>query len=110
MHLHFRPHRLSIEIPFPIAIESQGLLIKRACRYCFNILSNILHLFIFDRLDFAKEQNLVQWIRRLSQQIKALVMLRDQESASKCKFFIYTATYFLKDTEYSNVFSVFLFF
>ncbi|KAL7987331.1 hypothetical protein Chor_006250 [Crotalus horridus] len=33
-------------------------------------------------LDFAKEQNLVQWIRRLSQQIKALVMLRDQESAN----------------------------
>uniref|UniRef100_A0A8C6VG68 E3 ubiquitin-protein ligase n=1 Tax=Naja naja TaxID=35670 RepID=A0A8C6VG68_NAJNA len=38
---------------------------------------------LFSRLDFAKEQNLVQWIRRISQQIKALLMLQDQESASK---------------------------
>ncbi|XP_034283591.1 E3 ubiquitin-protein ligase UBR2 isoform X2 [Pantherophis guttatus] len=37
---------------------------------------------LFSRLDFAKEQNLVQWIRRISQQIKALLMLQDQESAN----------------------------
>ncbi|XP_060129020.1 E3 ubiquitin-protein ligase UBR2 isoform X2 [Zootoca vivipara] len=38
---------------------------------------------LFNRLDFSSQQNLAQWIRTISQQIKALCMLRDQESASK---------------------------
>uniref|UniRef100_A0A8D0L320 E3 ubiquitin-protein ligase n=1 Tax=Sphenodon punctatus TaxID=8508 RepID=A0A8D0L320_SPHPU len=38
---------------------------------------------VFNRLDFSRQPNLAQWIRTVSQQIKALSILRDQESATK---------------------------
>ncbi|KAL8185338.1 UNVERIFIED_CONTAM: E3 ubiquitin-protein ligase ubr2, partial [Gekko kuhli] len=38
---------------------------------------------LFNRLDFSSQQNLARWLRIVSQQVKALCILRDQESASK---------------------------
>ncbi|KAJ6666943.1 hypothetical protein lerEdw1_018945 [Lerista edwardsae] len=37
---------------------------------------------LFHRLDFSGQQNLAQWIRAISQQVKAVRQLRDLESAS----------------------------
>jgi len=36
-----------------------------------------------DRLDFSGQPNLTQWIKTISQQIKALYLLRDEDCASK---------------------------
>nr|XP_032652105.1 E3 ubiquitin-protein ligase UBR2 isoform X3 [Chelonoidis abingdonii] len=36
----------------------------------------------FNRLDFSDQPNLAQWIRTISQQIKALYILRDEETAN----------------------------
>nr|XP_056709117.1 E3 ubiquitin-protein ligase UBR2 isoform X1 [Euleptes europaea] len=38
---------------------------------------------LFNRLDFSNQQNLAWWLRVVSQQVKAMCMLQDQESASK---------------------------
>uniref|UniRef100_A0A8C3T0U9 E3 ubiquitin-protein ligase n=1 Tax=Chelydra serpentina TaxID=8475 RepID=A0A8C3T0U9_CHESE len=38
---------------------------------------------LFNRLDFSDQPNLAQWMRTISQQIKALYILRDEETASK---------------------------
>uniref|UniRef100_A0A8C8SCN8 E3 ubiquitin-protein ligase n=1 Tax=Pelusios castaneus TaxID=367368 RepID=A0A8C8SCN8_9SAUR len=37
---------------------------------------------LFNRLDFSDQPNLAQWMRTISQQIKALYILREEESAS----------------------------
>lgn len=36
-----------------------------------------------DRLDFSGQPNLTQWIKTISQQIKALYLLRDEDRSSK---------------------------
>uniref|UniRef100_A0A8C0IT41 E3 ubiquitin-protein ligase n=1 Tax=Chelonoidis abingdonii TaxID=106734 RepID=A0A8C0IT41_CHEAB len=51
----------------------------------------------FNRLDFSDQPNLAQWIRTISQQIKALYILRDEETASKSEDLI---LYILK---YGNI-------
>uniref|UniRef100_A0A452GNM1 E3 ubiquitin-protein ligase n=1 Tax=Gopherus agassizii TaxID=38772 RepID=A0A452GNM1_9SAUR len=52
---------------------------------------------LFNRLDFSDHPNLAQWIRTISQQIKALYILRDEETASKSEDLI---LYILK---YGNI-------
>lgn len=39
--------------------------------------------FFFDRLDFSGQPSLTQWIKTVSQQVKALHLLRNEDSASK---------------------------
>uniref|UniRef100_A0A8C0B863 E3 ubiquitin-protein ligase n=1 Tax=Buteo japonicus TaxID=224669 RepID=A0A8C0B863_9AVES len=59
---------------------------------------------LFNRLDFSGQPNLTQWIKTISQQIKALYLLRDEDCASKpeemCIFVCENVIIFMEKTEY----------
>lgn len=62
-------------------------------------------LYIFlDRLDFSGQPNLSQWIKTISQQMKALYLLRDEDHSSKseelCISICENVTLLMKKTQY----------
>lgn len=70
---------------------------------CFKLMLCILFICL-DRLDFSGQPNLTQWIKTISQQIKALYLLRDEDCASKseemCIFVCENVIIFMEKTEY----------
>lgn len=57
-----------------------------------------------DRLDFSGQPNLSQWIKTISQQMKALYLLRDEDHSSKseelCISICENVTLLMKKTQY----------
>lgn len=58
----------------------------------------------FDRLDFSGQPNLTQWIKTVSQQVKALHLLRNEDCASKseeiCIFVYGNGILFMEKTKH----------
>lgn len=58
----------------------------------------------FDRLDFSGQPTLTQWIKTLSQQVKALHLLRNEDCASKseeiCMFVCENVIMFMEETKH----------